>query len=132
MNGASNYMTGRAMALSFKPLSLQDVKDAYISGAYDMEQLIDSSMWWKIADDELPKINREVIVLTSDGTLAYAHRPQESFKGRTIASGIDEIITPTRYGRGQWNIPNVLFWLDIEIPDIKDYLERTKQSFQIL
>ena len=44
---ASNYMRGRAMALSFKPLALGDVKDAFMCGAEEMERLIDSSMWWK-------------------------------------------------------------------------------------
>lgn len=32
---ASNYMRGRAMALSFKPLSLADIKEAYLCGAED-------------------------------------------------------------------------------------------------
>ena len=35
---ASNYMRGRAMALSFKPLTLEDVKDAFTSGAEEMER----------------------------------------------------------------------------------------------
>lgn len=56
---ASNYMRGRAMALSFKPLALGDVKDAFMCGADEMERLIDSSMWWKSADgSELPAIDR--------------------------------------------------------------------------
>ena len=37
---ADNYMRGRAMALSFKPLSLEDIKEAYIYGAEEMEHLI--------------------------------------------------------------------------------------------
>lgn len=36
---ADNYMRGRAMALSFKPLSLEDIKEAFICGAQEMEQL---------------------------------------------------------------------------------------------
>lgn len=38
---ADNYMRGRAMALSFKPLSLEDIKEAFIYGAEEMEHLID-------------------------------------------------------------------------------------------
>lgn len=38
---ADNYMRGRAMALSFKPLTLQDIKDAYLCGADDMNHLIE-------------------------------------------------------------------------------------------
>ena len=61
---AINYKRGRAAALSFKPLELGDVKDAFMCGAEEMERLIDSSMWWKAADGpELPAIDREVIAL---------------------------------------------------------------------
>ena len=71
---ASNYMQGRAMALSFKPLTLNDVKDAYKCGAEDMQRLIDNSMWWKTADgEELPEIDREVIALTTQGKVEF-HR----------------------------------------------------------
>lgn len=38
---ADNYMRGRAMALSFKPLSLEDIKEAFIYGAEEMEHLIE-------------------------------------------------------------------------------------------
>lgn len=36
---ADNYMRGRAMALSFKPLSLEDIKEAFINGADELEHL---------------------------------------------------------------------------------------------
>ena len=38
---ADNYMRGRAMALSFKPLTLQDIKQAFLCGAEDMVRLIE-------------------------------------------------------------------------------------------
>lgn len=38
---ADDYMVGRAMALSFKPLTLQDIKEAYLCGAEDMAHLIE-------------------------------------------------------------------------------------------
>ena len=38
---ADNYMRGRAMALGFKPLTLEDVKQAFLSGAEDMKHLIE-------------------------------------------------------------------------------------------
>jgi hypothetical protein len=38
---ADNYMRGRAMALSFKPLTLQDIKEAFLYGADEMARLID-------------------------------------------------------------------------------------------
>jgi hypothetical protein len=38
---ADNYMRGRAMAVSFKPLSLEDIKEAVMYGAEEMEHLIE-------------------------------------------------------------------------------------------
>ena len=114
---ASNYMRGRAMALSFKPLALGDVKDAYMCGAEEMEHIIDSSMWWKSADgSELPAIDREVIALTTEGKVVFAHRPKESWDGKNIDTGEVTTYYPERYGAGQWNAPDIKWWLDIEIP----------------
>lgn len=127
--GASNYMAGRAMALSFKPLRLSDVKDAYLRGAEDMEQLIDQSMWWKIADsDDLPEIDREVIALTMEGKIVFAHRPKASWTGKNIITGKVETFYPKRYGKGGWNMPDILFWLDINLPDIDGYLRMTEKN----
>lgn len=127
--GASDYMTGRAMALSFKPLRLSDVKDAYLSGAENMERLIDQSMWWKIADsDEPPKIDREVIAITTEGKIVFAHRPKESWRGKNIITGKVETFYPKRYGKDGWNMPDILFWLDINIPDIEEYLRMTNRN----
>ena len=117
---ASNYMRGRAMALSFKPLTLEDVRDAYKSGAADMEQLIDNSMWWKSASgDELPEIDREVIALTVKGQVVFAHRPDPNgFDAKSLDTGKIEHMTPVTYDEGGWNIPDILYWLDIQIPKI--------------
>lgn len=38
---ADNYMRGRAMAISFKPLTLADIKAAFLCGAEDMARLIE-------------------------------------------------------------------------------------------
>ena len=117
---ASNYMRGRAMALSFKPLTLEDVKDAFTSGAYEMERLIDNSMWWKMAEGpELPAIDREVIALTNDGKIVFAHRPPEWWDGKDIATGKVTRRYPKRFGVGQWNAPDIKYWLDIQIPIIE-------------
>ena len=114
---ASNYMRGRAMALSFKPLALGDVKDAFLCGAEEMERLIDSSMWWKSADgSELPAIDREVIALTTEGKGVFAHRPKESWTGKNIVTGEVTTYHPERYGAGGWNWPDIKWGLDIDIP----------------
>ena len=97
--------------------SLSDVKDAFLCGAEEMERLIDSSMWWKSADGgELPAIDREVIALTTEGKVVFAHRPKESWRGKNIDTGEVTTYYPERYGAGQWNIPDIKWWLDIEIP----------------
>lgn len=33
---SENYASGRAMALSFKPLSIDDIKEAYMQGVEEM------------------------------------------------------------------------------------------------
>ena len=38
---ADNYMRGRAMIISIKPLTLADIKEAFLCGAEDMAHLID-------------------------------------------------------------------------------------------
>lgn len=117
---SSNYMRGRAMAWSFKPLSPQDVREAYECGAEEMERIIDSSMWWKSADgQELPAIDREVIALTTEGKVVFAHRPPEYWDGKDIATGKVTRRYPKRYGAGGWNWPDIKWWLDIQIPIIE-------------
>ena len=115
---SGNYMRGRAMALSFKPLTLQDVKDAYECGAEEMESIIDNSMWWKSAEGEdLPDIDREVIALTTDGNVVFAHRPTESWQHNNLDTGEVTTYYPKQYDAGGWNIPGIKWWLDIEVPD---------------
>lgn len=76
---------------------------------------------WKPADgDDLPEIDREVIALLSNGTVVYAHRPQEYWDGRNIATGKVTRHYPKRHGKGGWNIPDVKFWLDCELPKMEE------------
>lgn len=84
---------------------------------------------WKPADgDDLPEIDREVVVLegiigptTTDCFYGYkvvfAHRPNPNgWDGKSIATGNIEHYTPKTYGKGGWNIPDVKYWLDVELP----------------
>lgn len=41
---ADNYMRGRALTLRFEPLTLQDIKEAFLCGAEDMDRLIEEEM----------------------------------------------------------------------------------------
>ena len=82
-----------------------------------MERLIVSSMWWKSAyGSELPAIDREVIALTTNGKVVFAHRPKESWTGKNIDTGEVTTYNPERYGAGGWNLPDIKWWLDIDIP----------------
>ncbi len=72
---------------------------------------------WKPADgDDLPEIDREVIALLDNGKVVFAHRPPEYWDGKDIITGKVARNYPKTYDKGGWNIPNVKYWLDIELP----------------
>lgn len=76
---------------------------------------------WKPADgDDLPELDREVIALLANGKVVFAHRPKESLTGKSMTTG--EIMTyyPERYGKGGWNITDVKYWLDCELPKFEE------------
>ena len=88
------------------------VKDAFIAGAdWQKEHL------WKPADgDDLPEIDREVIALLDNGKVVFAHRPPEYWDGKNIVTGKVTRNYPKTYDKGGWNIPNIKYWLDVELP----------------
>ena len=100
------------------------VRDAFKAGAkWQKENL------WKPADGEnLPEIDREVIVFTQNFPddagiirVAIAHRPDpKGWDGKSIATGKVEHYTPKTYGKGGWNIPDVVMWLDLDIPKLEE------------
>ena len=72
---------------------------------------------WKPADgDDLPIIDREVIALLDNGKVVFAHRPPEYWDGKDIVTGKVTRNYPKTYGKGGWNIPNIKYWLDVELP----------------
>jgi len=72
---------------------------------------------WKSADgNDLPEKDREVIVLCEDGRVTFGHRPFEKFITWPIGYGRTEEHEIETYGKGGWNIPNVKYWLDVELP----------------
>ena len=105
--------------------------DANIVSFYDRYAgLVDGVRWqkvnlWKDAQgDDLPEINREVIVLVKalpeheDGMLkvAFGHRPKEYWDGKNIDTGEVTRYYPKRYDKGGWNSPNIKWWLDCKLP----------------
>lgn len=94
------------------------------------DTFIEGAQWqkehsWKPADgDDLPEIDREVIALIQDQDdawitkVVFAHRPPNHWDGKNIDTGEVTRYTPKKYGKGGWNIPNVVLWLDVKIPDM--------------
>ena len=86
---------------------------------------------WKPADGEdLPEIDREVIVLIKYGAqhnihdkeystyrVEFGHRPNpDGWDGKNIATDEVTHYTPKLYDKGGWNIPDIAYWLDVELP----------------
>ena len=71
-------------------------------------------LWHDAQGDELPPIDKEVVVLCDDNhggyKVCFGHRPDP--KGW--------IGKPISYGKGGWNIPNVRWWLDCNLPNMEE------------
>ena len=104
-----------------------------ISGLYIIDVEVDAfkagAKWqenhlWKSADgDDLPEIDREVVVLVQDYPddkvhlrVAFAHRPNKYAKVWNSDLGEEQTIEIERHGKGEWNVPDVKFWLNVELP----------------
>ena len=94
-----------------------------------------SSLWKDAQGDELPEIDREVIALVGlEGffeippdepvklsyKVVFAHRPPEYWDGKNILTGKVTRNYTMRYDKGGWNIPDVKYWLDLELPETED------------
>ncbi|MBP5455088.1 MAG: hypothetical protein J6Y37_01145 [Paludibacteraceae bacterium] len=69
--------------------------------------------------DDLPELDREVIVLVREYggyVVCFGHRP---VKDRPIITGNGEELFPKVYGKGEWNIPDVAWWVDIDLSIIE-------------
>lgn len=77
---------------------------------------------WKPADgDDLPEIDREVIALLDNGKVVFAHRPNpEEYEAKSLASEESFHYVSKCYDKGGWNIPNVKYWLDTDLPNMED------------
>lgn len=124
-----------ATEIAFKmfPANLQEpyhdmhrgrIVDAVMYGAEWQKQHL-----WKPADgDDLPEYEREVVVFTQDFpndagimSVAIGHRPNPNgWDGKSIATGKVEHYTPKTYDKGGWNIPDIKWWLDCLLPNMKE------------
>lgn len=86
---------------------------------------------WKPADgDDLPIFDREVVVLIkydaqlnihdkeySTYRVGFGHRPNpDGWDGKNIDTNEVTHYTPKLYDKGGWNAPDIVYWLDIELP----------------
>lgn len=78
------------------------------------------NLWHDAQGDFLPDIDREVIVLCKNGKVCYGHRPKEYWDGKNISTGEVTRHYPKRYDKGGWNIPDVKWWLDVDLPNLEE------------
>lgn len=75
------------------------------------------NLWHDAYGDILPEIDKEVIVLCDNGKVCFGHRPnKKGYLGKSLVTGNVETFYPHTYGKGDWNIPDVKWWLDVDIP----------------
>ena len=91
-------------------------------------ELARENLWHPADGDDLPEIDREVVVFTQNFPndagimkVAIAHRPNPNgWNGRNILTGEVNHYTPKTYDKGGWNIPDVKWWLDLDLPNMEE------------
>lgn len=104
------------MGIIEKENRLPAFDDAIKYGMERMKQQMMKNLWKPADGDDLPEIDREVIALLDNGKVVFAHRPPEYWDGKDIVTGKVTRNYPKTYGKDGWNIPDVKYWLDIELP----------------
>ena len=104
-------------------------RKAYILGASETFQ----GLWKDAQGDDLPEIDREVIVLINYDTpsnvphgegystyrVGFGHRPNpDGWNGKNLDTGEVTHYEPKLYDKGGWNGPNIAYWLDLELPEV--------------
>ena len=87
---------------------------------FEIASWVEQNLWHSANGDNLPEIDREVIVLLSNNKVCFAHRPQEYWDGKNIATEEITRYYPKRYDKGGWNIPDVKWWLDLDLPKMEE------------
>ncbi len=102
-------------------------RKAYVLGASETLQ----GLWKDAQGDDLPEIDREVIVLINYDTpsnvphgegystyrVGFGHRPNpDGWDGKNLDTGEITHYTPKLYDKGGWNGPDIAYWLDLELP----------------
>jgi hypothetical protein len=101
--------------------------DMFVSGAKWKK----AHNWKPAYGDDLPEYDREVVAfqetfptdvdVPSLFKIVIAHRPNpEGYDGKSLSTGKVEHYTPKTYDKGDWNIPNVKYWLDCSLPNMEE------------
>ena len=117
-------------SLQEEPVSkdLEEAAEEWDESLYRSDAFIAGALWqkehlWKDAQgDDLPEIDREVVALIEafgHYKVIFAHRVDENAEIHTSIDGKPLVLHPKRHDKGGWNIPDLKFWLDLEIPKIE-------------
>ena len=98
--------------------------------ACDYRSFADGAKWadehpkplWKDAQGEdLPPIDKEVVVIDKQGKVSFGHRPDKKhgYLGKSLLTNNIETFYPHTYDKGEWNIPDIVWWLDLPLPEEK-------------
>ena len=108
----------------------QIIEASQLYAKHQQKPFIDGALWadkhpqnlWHDAQgDDLPEIDREVIVLCENGKVCFGHRPNpDGWDGRNILTDEINHYTPQTYNKGGWNIPDVKWWLDVKLPNMEE------------
>lgn len=123
------YISGR-LRNNVPPEEIEEIRLAYQAGAIYADEhpklysvtrkAVDialANLWHDAQGDDLPEIDREVIVLCDNGKVCFEHRPDPNgWDGKNILTGEVTHYTPQTYDKGGWNFPNIKWWLDVNIP----------------
>lgn len=123
------YINGR-LKNNVPPEEIEEIRLAYQAGAIYADEHPDlysvtrkavdralANLWHDAQGDYLPEIDRELIVLCDNGKVCFGHRPyKKGFIGKNLTTGNIETYYPETYGKGEWNIPDVKYWLDCNLP----------------
>ena len=98
---------------------------AMLAGMEKMKEQMMKNIWKDADGDDLPEIDKEVIVLAqkyplngSEYVVSFAHRPNpDGWDAKSIITEKVEHYTPQTYDKGGWSIPDVKWWLDCEWPN---------------
>ena len=97
------------------------VKEMEYSVARMIGEKLPMSLWKDAEGDYLQPIDKEVIALEgldgkSNYRVIFAHRVDPDRVIRTTINNKPLELHPSKYSKAGWNLPNLKYWLDLELP----------------